>query len=295
MDIPRISIVTPSYNNAIYLEATIRSILDQRYPNLDYSIVDGGSTDGSVDIIRRYADKLAWWVSEPDDGPYDALNKGFARATGDIMAWLNADDIYFPWTLVTVAQIFSQFPDVEWISGSVCFMNQNDQVIATELMGGGLSRDLVQRGCYRHGLAGYLPQEGMFWRRSLWERSGASLDLSLCLAADFELWTRFAQFTAPASIKCLLAAFRKHPHTQRSGAMRDSYRAEVEKICRDLGSPPFMWKYFGWFDAANLLYRLLFLYGSSETIEYDLGPRQWVYKRRKWGPLYRPFVVRRKV
>src|SRR3954447_20687666 len=114
--LPKISIVTPSYNQRQFIEQTILSVINQNYPALEYIIVDGGSTDGTVDVIRKYKDRLAGWTSEPDKGQYDAINKGFARATGEIMGWINSDDQYLPWTLATVARIFSQFPEVEWVT-----------------------------------------------------------------------------------------------------------------------------------------------------------------------------------
>ena len=114
---PRIAVVTPSLNQRAFVGETLRSVLDQGYPELEYVVVDGGSTDGSVEVIQEHAGRLAWWVSEPDRGHPNAINKGFAHTNGEIMCWINSSDTYYPWTFVTVAQIFEQLPEVEWIMG----------------------------------------------------------------------------------------------------------------------------------------------------------------------------------
>ena len=114
--LPTISIVTPSFNQRVFLPAAMSSILGQEYPALEYVVIDGGSTDGSVDVIRSEAGRLAYWCSEPDGGQYKGINKGFARTRGDIMAWLNADDMYTPWALSVVGEVFAQLPEVQWLT-----------------------------------------------------------------------------------------------------------------------------------------------------------------------------------
>src|SRR5258707_6129118 len=115
---PRISVVTPSFNQGAYLERTICSVLDQKYPNLEYLVIDGGSTDESVEIIKRYERHLTYWVSEPDTGQSNAINKGFARTTGTILAWLNSDDRYLPETLGAVAAAAAAHPDADVFVGT---------------------------------------------------------------------------------------------------------------------------------------------------------------------------------
>jgi hypothetical protein len=225
---PRISVVTPSYNQARFLEPCLRSVLDQRYPNLEYIVVDGGSTDGSVAIIERLEKDLAYWVSEPDGGHYDALNKGFRRATGDVLAWLNSDDLYTPWTLAVVADVFRRLPEVQWLS-TLYPLFWNEAGIATSCAqvsgfdrGAALRRDQV------------VQQESTFWRRSLWERVGGALDTSFALAADLDLWARFWEHADLHGLAVPLGGIRRHAG-QRHIRHVDAYRAEAAAIAGRYG------------------------------------------------------------
>jgi hypothetical protein len=230
---PRITLVTPSFNQARFLEETIRSILDQNYPNLEYIVIDGGSTDGSVDIIRKYADRLAYWCSEPDQGQYDALNKGFARSTGHIMAWINADDLYFPWTLRTVAEVFTAFPTVQWISSLLPAILNPYGVVIGVYPKPGFHSGFFQRGDYSDDgntlQLGCIQQESTFWRRGLWEQAGGRLDATYRLAADFELWDRFFRYEHLYGVRACLGVFRSHGD-QRSVTHLQTYLAEMQSI-----------------------------------------------------------------
>jgi glycosyltransferase involved in cell wall biosynthesis len=238
MELPRISIVTPSFNQAQFLEATIRSVLDQGYPNLEYVVVDGGSTDGSAEIIERYADRLAWSCSEKDAGHYDAVRKGFSHCTGEIFAWLNSDDLYFSGALRTVASVFSELPQVEWITSlnragwdwyGYCTMISPLK---------GCSKQAYLDGHYLPSAAvsgpslGPIQQESTFWRRSLWEKAGG-LNPEYGLAADFDLWSRFYRHTDLYGVRAPLGGFRDR-QDQRSVSMHDRYVEEARDSLRKL-------------------------------------------------------------
>jgi glycosyltransferase involved in cell wall biosynthesis len=201
-DFPLVSIITPSYNQAAFLESTIRSVLEQDYPNLEYILVDGGSTDGSVDIIHRYADQLAWWVSEKDGGQTDAINKGFARAKGDILAWLNSDDTYQPHAVAEAVEFLRSHTEFGMVYGDANFINESGRVIG-RFPAAQTDYKRLQRG-YVH-----IPQQASFWRADLWRRVGP-LDPSFYFAMDYDLWVRVARVSKLFYHQRLWANFRLH-------------------------------------------------------------------------------------
>jgi GT2 family glycosyltransferase len=180
---PLVSIVTPSFNQARYLEETLRSVLDQDYPNLEYIVVDGASTDGSVEIIRKYADKLAWWVSEQDSGQAEAINKGLSHATGEIVAWLNSDDYYLPGAIAAVVSAFEENPDAVLIYADMLAVDEHGETInALHYQQMGLE-DLL---CFQ-----IIGQPAVFFRREALEKAGV-LDPSYHFLLDHHLWLRIA-------------------------------------------------------------------------------------------------------
>lgn len=203
---PKISIVTPSYNQAQYLEETIRSVLLQGYPNLEYIIIDGGSTDGSVEIIKRYEPWLTYWVTEPDRGQSHAINKGFERSTGEIMAWINSDDYYAPKAFELMATTFSKHPDALWAAGQTDFVEQNGEF----RKGWGRPVEEIERWF----VGPVVMQQGVFWRRELWSEN-KHIDESLLYSFDYDLWFQFTlKQKFPIWINKITAYFRIHDESK---------------------------------------------------------------------------------
>ena len=197
-----VTIVTPAFNQASYIEDTIRSVLSQEYPYIEYLVVDGGSTDGTADAIRKYENRLAWWVSERDLGQTDAINKGFARAEGAILAWINSDDTYEPGAVSAAVQYLQENPAVGMVYGDCNFINEDGKVIG---------RFKSSQTSYRRIRQGFsnIPQQTMFFRADLWKQVGP-LDPSFHFAMDYDLWTRIAARTEIKYVPQTWANFRLH-------------------------------------------------------------------------------------
>lgn len=203
--LPKITIVTPSYNSVKYIERTILSVIEQNYPNLEYIVIDGGSTDGTIDIIKKYEHKLACWISEPDKGMYFAIQKGFEKSTGEIMGWINSDDKHHPRSLFMLAGIFKN-QHINWVQGIPSVFDKNDAIVYAN------SRPEVDKLFFyqtRHLSTGkYIQQESTFWRRNLWEKAGSYISTQFKWAGDFELWIRFFKYADLYNVPALLAGFR---------------------------------------------------------------------------------------
>jgi glycosyltransferase involved in cell wall biosynthesis len=215
--LPSISLVTCSYQQARYLEATLQSVLEQKYPALEYIVIDGGSSDGSVDILQRYQSQLANWVSEPDRGQTDALIKGFERSHGEIMGWLCSDDLLLPGALQAVGDFFAQHPeelvvygDALWIDGQGNYLRPKKEIPFNRFI-----------FLYDHN---YIPQPSMFWRRSLYDAVGG-LNRDFNLAMDGDLWDRFAHQRSIAHLPRYLSCMRFYPE-QKTRALRSKAQAE---------------------------------------------------------------------
>lgn len=236
---PLVSIITPSFNQAKYLEATIQSVLGQDYPNLEYILVDGGSTDGSLDIIQKYADRLAWWVSEPDRGQTDAINKGFSHARGKIFAWLNSDDTYQPGAIAEAVSFLQANPNVGLVYGDALFIDAQDKVI-----GQFYAQQTDYHRLRRGGV--YIPQQSSFWRAALWREVGP-LDPSFYFAMDYDLWVRLARISEIRYLPGhVWANFRLHDDA-KTIASDERCWPEMLRVHHRAGGHWFSWIYARYF------------------------------------------------
>jgi len=218
IEFPRVSIVTPSYNQAAFIEQTLCSVLNQDYPNLEYLVVDGGSDDGSVEIIQKYADRLAWWVSEPDRGQAEAINKGFARASGEIVGWVNSDDIYLPNCVTSAVAALQANPELVMVFGDMVALD-GDGTVINILRSADWGLDELM--CFE-----ILNQPAVFMRRNALEQAGF-LETRFHYMLDHHLWLRVAQLGAVAYVPEVWAAARYHAGAkniaQTAGFSRDAY------------------------------------------------------------------------
>ena len=221
--LPVVSVVTPSWNQGQFLERTIKSVLDQNYPELEYIIQDGGSGDETVQILRDYQDRIKHIESCQDSGQANAINRGFHHATGDIMAWLNSDDLLLPGAISYVVSYFLENPDVDVVYAHRIVINENDEETGRWLLPAHDDKALLW--------ADFVPQETLFWRRRVWEKSGGQLDESFQFAVDWDLLLRFLGVGARfVRLPRFLGAFRVHDQQKSSQDLVSIGRPEMQRL-----------------------------------------------------------------
>ena len=223
MNLPKITVVTCSYNQGRFLEETILSVVNQGYPNLEYIVIDGGSRDNSVDIIRKYEKYLAHWVSEPDNGQSDALAKGFERSTGEILCWLCSDDLLEENALLEVGRLFSGDASLEVVFGDTVFIDERGAVTRHY-------RTLPFNRWLLLNTANYIPQPSTFWRKGIYEQAGG-LDRSLLMGLDPDLWLRFSDITRLRHVRRYWSRMRIYPEI-KSLTLNDEKWADHRRLER---------------------------------------------------------------
>lgn len=224
---PKISIVTVCYNSEEYIEACIRSVMNQTYDNIEHIIVDGSSTDQTVDIIKKYESQYnIRWISEKDNGMYDAIDKGFRMATGEIYAWLNSDDMYMPWACELVASVMTK-KDIQWCTGIPCHYTEDGVVYNIARITPSFPQNFIRKGYMDGRIASFLEQESMFWSKELWEKCG-SVIANYRYAGDYHLWKEFAKYQPLITMDSVISGFRIH-EGQKSGD-RKKYYSEIANL-----------------------------------------------------------------
>lgn len=303
----RISIITPTYNRISYLDATINSIVSQQGDfELEYIIQDGGSEPELIAILEKWHDRIKSkqfeihcnsidfkYYVESDEGMYDAISRGFTKASGDIMAWLNSDDMYHPYALQTVLKVFTKYADVCWITGIPNSYNDQGSRAGFDRFPPSYSKKFLAAGYYDVKFLDYgfnwIQQESTFWRASLWRQAGAALDSNYRYAADFHLWRQFARYTDLVKVESFLGGFRVHD--DQFTANPEVYRNELPEIEK----PPFGLKclrqLLNTFPTAKKLFfnakkgfplmnflGLKFSHLTGRVIEWSFNEKEWVMR-----------------
>lgn len=206
---PLVSIITPSFNSEKFIEKTIQSILNQDYKNIEYIIIDGGSTDKTIEIIKKYDRQIDYWVSEEDSGMYEAIMKGFAVSHGSIMAWLNSDDMYMSWAVSIMVDVFRD-RKIEWCTAIPSVFDSQSRMVGLSFITPIYSRRLIRKGYYHGKGLGFIQQESTFWRRCLWDKIKGNLRTDVKYAGDFYLWKEFANHADLYTAQTMISGFRKH-------------------------------------------------------------------------------------
>jgi glycosyltransferase involved in cell wall biosynthesis len=223
--LPRISIVTPSFNQAHFIERTILSVLDQCYPDLEYIVIDGGSRDGTIDILKKYEGRLTW-ISEKDEGQADAINKGMRMAGGEVVAYMNSDDLYEPGTLLRVGRFFAEHPDAHWVTGKCRIIDEHDREVRRLITA--YKNFLLRHYSYSLLLVtNPISQPATFWRRSLLDDIGY-FNKEEHLVMDYDYWLRSGQRHPLAVLDKYLASFRVHPSSKTSSSFLTTFKRELE-------------------------------------------------------------------
>jgi glycosyltransferase involved in cell wall biosynthesis len=233
---PRVSVVVPSFNQGRFLRATLDSVLAQQYPHLELIVQDGGSTDESAAILKEYSGRLAHWESARDSGQAQAINLGFRHATGDILAYLNSDDLLLPGALAFVGDFFARNPDVDAVYGHRVVIDESGMEIGRWILPE--HKDEILKW------ADFVPQETLFWRRRIWERAGASVDERFRFAVDWDLLLRFlGQGARFERLPRFLGAFRVHEAQKTSAQMAEIGVKEIQALReRTLGRTASLWE-----------------------------------------------------
>lgn len=249
MTFPKITVVTPSYNQGQFIEETILSVLNQNYPNLEYIIIDGGSTDNTVEVIKKYADKINYWVSEKDTGQANAINKGLKRATGDILCWLNSDDYYFKDTLNYVAQnlnpankeiLFGEVDHIYDITGEIIHSDVKNKLDNYEL-----------------SIFDYIIQPGSFWTKKVWEETNG-VDEKLHFVFDWDWFLRAKKIGASFKyVKRVMAMYRVHD-AHKTGTGGSKRQKEIEHMLQ-------------YYNSKNILDAFIFLRDERSKIDQILN------------------------